>query len=134
MHELISHRDETTVMSLLGHIRSDVQRIRVLLEGRVLDQARRMGEYLSKGLLECKDRHHLVREVRGLGLLQGMEVAIDANTVVSDCLKRGLLINAAGEHVLRFIPPLIITQRDVDRLLEVLSHIFNRHAAQTAAH
>jgi len=107
---------------------------RVLLDGRVLDQARRMGEYLSKGLSECKDRHHLVRDVRGLGLLQGMEVEMDAKTVVGDCLKRGFLVNAAGEHVLRFIPPLIITQLEVDRLLEVLSQIFDRHAAQPAAH
>jgi len=107
---------------------------RVLLDGRVLDQARRMGEYLGKGLSECKDRHHLVRDVRGLGLLQGMEVEMDAKTVVADCLKRGFLVNAVGEHVLRFIPPLIITQPEVDRLLEVLSHIFDRHAAQAAAH
>jgi acetylornithine/N-succinyldiaminopimelate aminotransferase len=65
-------------------------------------------------------------------LLQGMEVEIDAKTVVGDCLKRGLLINAAGERVLRFIPPLIITQAEIDRLLEVLSQIFDRHAAHAA--
>jgi acetylornithine/N-succinyldiaminopimelate aminotransferase len=108
--------------------------LRVLLEGRVLDQARRMGDYLSKGLSECKERHHIVREVRGLGMLQGMEVEMDAKTIVSECLKRGLLVNAAGDHVLRFIPPLIITQREIDRLLEVLSQIFDRHAAQAAVH
>lgn len=108
--------------------------LRVLLEGRVLDQARRMGEYLKKGLSECKDSHHVVRDVRGLGLLQAMEVQMDAKTVVGDCLKRGILINATGEHVLRFVPPLIITQPEIDRLLEVLSQIFDRHAAQAAAH
>ncbi|HEY7130259.1 MAG TPA: acetylornithine transaminase [Nitrospira sp.] len=108
--------------------------LRVLLDGPVLDQARRMGEYLSKGLSECKDRHHIVRDVRGLGLLQGMEVEMDAKTVVGNCLKRGFLVNAAGEHVLRFIPPLIISQPDIDRLLEVLSQIFDRHAAQSAGH
>jgi acetylornithine/N-succinyldiaminopimelate aminotransferase len=107
---------------------------RVLLDGRVLDQARRMGEYLSKGLSECKDGHHVVRDVRGMGLLHGMEVEMEAKMVVADCLKRGILINAAGEHVLRFIPPLIITQPEIDRLLEVLSQIFDRYAAQAAAH
>jgi acetylornithine aminotransferase len=107
---------------------------RVLLDGRVLDQARRMGEYLSKGLSECKDCHHLVRDVRGLGLLQGMEIEIDTKAVVSDCLKRGILINATGDHVLRFVPPLIISQPEVDRLLDVLSQIFDRHAAQAVAH
>lgn len=105
---------------------------RVLLEGRVLDHARRMGEYLAKGLSECKDRHRVVREVRGLGLLHGMELDIDAKTVVSDCLTRGLLINNTGDHVLRFVPPLIITQREIDRLIEVLSQVFNRHAGTGA--
>jgi acetylornithine/N-succinyldiaminopimelate aminotransferase len=108
--------------------------LRVLLEGRILDHARRMGDYLAKGLSECKDRHHVVREIRGLGLLQGMEVEMDAKTIVSDCLRRGILINATGDHVLRFVPPLIITQPEIDRLLEVLSQIFDRHAIQAAAH
>jgi acetylornithine/N-succinyldiaminopimelate aminotransferase len=108
---------------------------RVLLEGRVLDHARRMGDYLGKGLSECKDRHRLVRDVRGLGLLQGMELDIDAKAVVSDCLTRGLLINNTGEHVLRFVPPLIITQREIDRLIEVLSQVFSKHPeAGTHAH
>jgi acetylornithine/N-succinyldiaminopimelate aminotransferase len=107
---------------------------RVLLEGPVLEQARRMGDYLGKGLSECKERHHVVRDVRGLGLLQGVEVEMDAKRVVSDCLRRGILINATGDHVLRFVPPLIITQTEIDRLLEVLSQIFDRHAAQTGAH
>ena len=105
--------------------------VRALLEGRVVDQARRMGDYLAKGLSECKDRyHHVVREVRGLGLLQGIELNLnmDAKMVVSECLRRGVLINATDEHMLRFVPPLIITQREIDRLVEVLSQIFNRHA------
>jgi acetylornithine aminotransferase len=105
---------------------------RVLLEGRVLDHARRMGEYLAKGLSECKDRHRVVRDVRGLGLLQGMELDIDAKTVVSDCLTRGLLINNTSERVLRFVPPLIITQREIDRLIEVLSQVFSLHAGAGA--
>jgi acetylornithine aminotransferase len=108
---------------------------RVLLEGRVLDQAKRMGEYLAKGLADCKDRHRAVRDVRGLGLLQGMELDLDARTVVTDALARGVLINAANERVLRFVPPLVITQRDIDKLVETLTSIFNRHAvAEKDAH
>jgi len=98
---------------------------RVLLEGRLLDQAKRMGDYLAKGLAECKDRHRVVRDVRGLGLLQGMEVDLDAKAVVADCLARGLLVNATSERVLRFVPPLVITQRDIDKLIETLTAIFN---------
>ncbi len=102
--------------------------LRVLLEGRILDHARRMGDYLAKGLAECKDRHRIVRDVRGLGLLQGMELAIDGQQIVTDCLARGLLINCTMERVLRFIPPLIITQREIDRLLDALSQVFNKRA------
>jgi len=99
---------------------------RILIEGRVLEQARRMGDYLSKALADFKDRHRAVRDVRGLGLLQGLEVEIDAKAVVADCLTRGVLVNATSERVLRFVPPLIITQAEIDRVLETLSSIFNQ--------
>lgn len=103
---------------------------RVLLEGRVLDHAKRMGEYLAKGLTDCKDRYRIVTDVRGLGLLQGMEVDTDAKTLVADALARGILINAASERVLRFVPPLIISQQEIDKLLELLSTLLNKR--QTA--
>ena len=100
-----------------------------LLEGKLLDHARLMGEYFAKGLSDCKARHRVVREVRGLGLLRGMDLDMDAKAVVSDCLARGILINAAGEHVLRFVPSLIITEAEIDRLLDTLAQIFSAQAA-----
>jgi acetylornithine/N-succinyldiaminopimelate aminotransferase len=99
---------------------------RVLLEGKVLDHARRMGEYLVKGLTDCKERYRIVQDIRGLGLLQGMELTIDARTVVADALARGVLINAANERVLRFVPPLIISQPEVDKLLDLLDSLFKQ--------
>ena len=63
--------------------------------------------------------------MRGLGLLQGMELDIDAKAVVADALARGVLINATSERVLRFVPPLVIIQRDIDKLIEILGAIFN---------
>jgi acetylornithine/N-succinyldiaminopimelate aminotransferase len=100
--------------------------LRALTEGRLLEQCRRMGSYLAKGLLDCKDRLPIVKEVRGLGLLQGMELAVDGRPVVTDCLARGLLINCTMERVLRFLPPLIITQREIDRLLDTLSQVLTK--------
>jgi acetylornithine aminotransferase len=95
----------------------------------VLDHARLMGEYFAKALSNCKAQHRVVKQVRGLGLLQGMEVDLDAKDVVGECLARGILINGAGEHVLRFVPPLIITQLEIDRLLDTLGQIFSAKAA-----
>ncbi|TAJ29441.1 MAG: acetylornithine transaminase [Nitrospirae bacterium] len=100
--------------------------LQVLLEGRVLEQGRRMGDYLAKGLLDCKDRLPIVKDVRGLGLLQGMELTIDGKSVVTDCLARGILINCTVDRVLRFVPPLIIAQREIDRLLDALSNMLSK--------
>jgi acetylornithine aminotransferase len=99
---------------------------RALFEGQVLDHAKLMGEYLAKSLADCKTRHHVVRDVRGIGLLQGMELNIDAKTVVAEALSRGVLINAAGERVLRFVPPLVITAQEIDQLIDTLNAIFTR--------
>ncbi|OGW91397.1 MAG: acetylornithine aminotransferase [Nitrospirae bacterium RIFCSPLOWO2_12_FULL_63_8] len=100
--------------------------LRTLLEGRVLEHGRRMGDYLAHGLQDIKDRLPIVKEVRGLGLLQGMELTVDGKSVVTDCLARGLLINCTAERVLRFVPPLIITQTDIDRLLDILNQVLGK--------
>jgi acetylornithine aminotransferase len=100
--------------------------LHVLVEGRLLERSRRMGEYLAKGLQECKDQIPIVREVRGLGLLQGMELTVDGHSVVRDCLARGVLLNCTADRVLRFLPPLIITQSEIDRLLEILTQVLNK--------
>lgn len=99
---------------------------RALLEGHVLDRVKPMGDYLANALTECKARHRVVRDVRGIGLLQGMELDIDAKTVVAEALSRGVLINAAGERVLRFVPPLTITTQEIDQLIDTLNAIFTR--------
>jgi acetylornithine/N-succinyldiaminopimelate aminotransferase len=100
--------------------------MRVLLEGRVLTHGRAVGQYLAKSLLELKDRLPNVKDARGLGLLQGLELTIDGKPVVTDCLHRGLLINCTMDRVLRFVPPLIITQREIDRLIDVLADVLGK--------
>ncbi|GKS56867.1 acetylornithine aminotransferase [Nitrospira sp.] len=94
--------------------------LRTLLEGRVLEHARRMGEHLAKGLQDMKERSAAIREVRGMGLLLGMELQGEGKPIVDACLTRGLLINCTMDRVLRFVPPLVISQTDIDRLLDTL--------------
>ncbi|MGH7255224.1 MAG: aminotransferase class III-fold pyridoxal phosphate-dependent enzyme, partial [Nitrospirales bacterium] len=100
--------------------------LRVLLEGRMLEHVTRMGAYLAKGLQEWLQRIPLVKDLRGLGLMQGVELTIDGQPVVLDCLAQGVLINCTMGRVLRFLPPLIITTPDIDRLLEVVSRVLSR--------
>jgi acetylornithine aminotransferase len=100
--------------------------LRVLEEGRVLANSQVAGQHLAKGLLDLKERLPNVKDVRGLGLLRGMELTIDGKAVVDDCLSRGLLINCTMDRVLRFVPPLIITRREIDRLLDVLADVLSK--------
>ncbi len=100
---------------------------RVLLEGGLLERSRRVGEYLAKGLQECKaSLPRIVTDVRGVGFLQGMELSVPGAPVVHDCLNRGLLINCTVERVLRFVPPLIVTQPEIDRLLDTLNQVLSK--------
>jgi acetylornithine aminotransferase len=81
---------------------------------------------MAKSLLDLKDRLPNVKDARGLGLLQGLELTVDGQPVVTDCLNRGLLINCTMDRVLRFVPPLIITQREIDRLINVLADVLGK--------
>lgn len=101
--------------------------IDVLLEdGFVLDQCRRMGKYLQKRLEELKKEFpSIIADVRGLGLLTGMELVRDCSQVVKTCLERGILINCAAGNVIRFMPPLIVTEKEIDHLMDVLEQVFD---------
>ena len=105
--------------------------LRVLLDGKLSEKGRRAGETLAKGLAAFKERPRLVKDVRGMGLLQAIELEIDGKAVVADCLARGLLINCTVDHVLRFVPPLIITEPEIARLLQALAQIFSQRSTAT---
>ena len=92
----------------------------------ILDNCRRMGDYLVAELNDLKLKYpHLIKDVRGKGLLTGMELNINGETIVSECIKRGVIINCTMERVLRFLPPLDVSQEDIDKLAETLREVFN---------
>jgi acetylornithine/succinyldiaminopimelate/putrescine aminotransferase len=98
--------------------------LEAILEDRdILGHCVRMGEYFMKGLKELQGRFPAVTDVRGLGLLIGVELALDAREVVHDLRKRGILANATSERVLRFAPPLIVTQAEIDRVVTTLGDV-----------
>ena len=97
----------------------------VLLQGGKLDHGHLTGEYLAKGLATLKEQYPCISHSRGMGLLQGLELTIDGKPVVRECLDRRVLINCTMGRVLRFVPPLIMTTAQVDRLLSVLSSVLS---------
>jgi len=95
----------------------------ILEDQDLLNQCTRLGEYFMKGLQELKGRCPAVTAVRGLGLLIGVEVTVDARELVHDLRKRGILANAPSERVLRFAPPLIVTHAEIDRVVTTLGDV-----------
>ncbi len=100
-----------------------------LLENGLVDNAARVGAYMLGKLREMQERHPSMGDVRGLGLMIGVELVRDRETkarardirdwVVQRCFEKGLLILGAGVSVARFIPPLIITEEEVDEALSI---------------
>jgi acetylornithine/N-succinyldiaminopimelate aminotransferase len=83
-----------------------------------------LGRYFLDGLRSLQKKYSFVKDVRGKGLLLGMELDFPGKDMVTACLREGLLINCTMDTVLRFMPPLIITQEEIARLVGVLDKIF----------
>lgn len=96
----------------------------ILTDGGVIEKGRAAGAYFKEQLRALKDRHAVIEDVRGRGLLLGMKLKIDGAPIVKQCMQAGFLINCIQDRILRFIPPLIITQAEIDRLIACLENIF----------
>lgn len=94
-----------------------------------LERVREIGGYFKERLEELKGRHGLVREVRGRGLLIGVELTIPGAKIVEKCLERGFVINCTHDTVLRFAPPLIVEKDEIDQLIQVLDEVFREETA-----
>lgn len=105
-----------------------VAAIEALLEdGLLMENCRRVGSYFMNKLQKLKsDFPSTIIEVRGLGLMIGMELTKTGGPIVESCLKRGILINCTSGNVLRFTPPLIVNESEVDHLVDILEDIFER--------
>lgn len=97
---------------------------KTLVQGGVLNQGREAGAYFKEKLRWLKERHETIVDYRGLGLLLGIKLAINGESLVNHCLQRGFLVNCIQENILRFVPPLIIQREEIDALIDCLDEIF----------
>ncbi|MCP4665540.1 MAG: acetylornithine transaminase [Deltaproteobacteria bacterium] len=100
--------------------------LRTLLEEGWIDHCAAVGGYFKEGLQGLANRHGSIKEVRGLGLILGVEMTGPCAGVVDACMEAGFLINCAHDNVLRFIPPLIVGKDEIDSFLEALDAILER--------
>jgi acetylornithine aminotransferase len=107
-----------------------VAAFRVLLEDGILSNCLAMGDYLRQQLETLKAKYNFVVDVRGRGLMLGMELSIEGGEMVKTALQRGLLINCTVGKVLRFVPPLIVSKEEIDQMISILEGIFIEYQEQ----
>ena len=101
-----------------------VAALTAILEEGMLENCKKVGDYFFYKLKEMKGRFPFIHEVRGRGLIIGMELKVDGSSIVKEMMGRGILINCTMGNVLRFLPPLIVTQEEVDQMVRGLEEVF----------
>lgn len=95
-----------------------------ILEEGMLENCQKMGDYFLSRLESFQRKFPFVKEVRGKGLILGIELTVEGGSIVKEMLKRKILINCTMGNVLRFLPPLIVTQEEIDRVVKALEEVF----------
>jgi acetylornithine/succinyldiaminopimelate/putrescine aminotransferase len=93
-----------------------------ILDG-LLPHIDRVGSYFRAKLEELRKQFSFIREVRGQGLMIGVDLSIPGKQIVLDAMDHGLLMNCTHETVLRFLPPYIATEKEIDRAVKILQRV-----------
>lgn len=102
-----------------------VAALSAILEDGLLENCQKVGTYFLSRLKNLGEKFSFIKEVRGRGLIIGMELEMEGNEIVKEMMKRGILINCTSGNVLRFLPALIVTEQEVDRLINTLEDVFS---------
>lgn len=96
------------------------------LTGGILDNVKAQGAYLTQHLENLKKEFGFIKDVRGMGLMQGIELEPDAAPIIRDCIENGLLLVNAGKKVIRFVPSLIVSKENIDEAMSILRAALSR--------
>ena len=109
----------------------------ILEEEKLLENVVRVGNYLQEQLKLIVDRYAAAQEVRGRGLIQGLQLDVPARPLVEQALAEGVLINSTQDSVLRFLPPFLLQEKHVDKGMRVLKKLLGkkrRKSSESLAH
>ena len=100
--------------------------LQALTQDGLIENAEKMGQRLREGLERLKEKHKIIREIRGKGLMIGVELKFQVKDIILDGIKNGVLILYSGRNILRFLPPLVISEDDITRVLETLDILLTK--------
>ena len=104
---------------------------RAIDEEGLLDNVAEAGGYLRGALVSLKERHGIMEDVRGIGLMLGVQVKEKGAEIVSACMERGLLLNCTADVVIRFMPALNVTRKEIDEALEIFEAVLQETENKT---
>ena len=104
--------------------------IQALTQDGLIENAKNMGLKFRQGLDELKNKHRIIREVRGRGLMIGVELKFEVKDILMDGIENGLLLLYSGRNILRFLPPLVISEEDVTKTLKILDVLLTNEEAR----
>jgi acetylornithine/LysW-gamma-L-lysine aminotransferase len=99
--------------------------IDTIIKEDLVTKASDTGTYFKKKLIELKDKHPIIRDVRGLGMMLALESRFDVRDILMDGIKNGLLMLYSGRTVIRLLPPLVMKKEQVSRAVEIMDEILS---------
>ncbi|AJA47725.1 acetylornithine aminotransferase [Clostridium pasteurianum DSM 525 = ATCC 6013] len=95
-----------------------------LIDGKIIDSVDEKGVYIKSKLVKFQEKYNCIKEIRGMGLLIGIQVNVDTKMIINKCFEKGLLVITAGADVVRILPPLNVDKKDIDDALGILEEVF----------
>ena len=111
-------------------MRAGIETIRIMQEDHLVENAQKMGEYLSAALHKALSGLAGFKEIRGKGLMIGIELDRPCSAIMQLALEAGLLLSVTADSVIRLVPPLIITQKECDEIVSILASVVQKFLAK----
>jgi acetylornithine/LysW-gamma-L-lysine aminotransferase len=97
--------------------------LKALTEDGLIENSEKMGKIFRDGLEKLKENHPIIREIRGKGLMIGVELKFEVRDILMNLIKEGVLMLYSGRNILRILPPLVITEEDITKVLQSLDSV-----------
>ncbi len=100
--------------------------LKALTEDGLIENSEKMGKIFREGLEKLKEKHTMIREIRGKGLMIGIEMKFEIKDILMELIKEGVLMLYSGRNILRILPPLVISEDDITKVLHALDSILTK--------
>ncbi len=100
--------------------------LKALTEDGLIENSEKMGKIFREGLEKLKEKHTMIREIRGKGLMNGIEMKFEIKDILMGLIKEGILMLYSGRNILRILPPLVISEDDITKVLHALDFILTK--------